>query len=582
MADNYAIKGAIKGLMAGLRGVTAGKLAIKRAQTEKARKEAEINLDNKRFNMEQAKDLFDRESEFMKRGRDAMEFENKQADLKTEQDRAEQLHEQQQGIRERLKTADNRYDELFKKSLAATDPAEQESIQAEMEHLKKDRAYLLDRLGEGSSSLEAEIKSESDEASAVAEDKRKEDAAASEHTRTLEADKAAEEKEKADAEVKKQEALAALEANKDAFTEEQYNKIKAQIEIGEDVDITDFTKPPSSADENEHIQAGDDVYEAAIAQGNTPEEAEEKRQEAITESVNSVLGGEGGTEWERIRKRTSEIENEELKTLIQSVVAKGLPARTSKQAMDILVEFAKDGKTEAVYDALGDIWIDASPSKKIFEKRFLTAYMYQEMRIKLQKLEDAGIGTGRVTQAYVDAMGRGDFAAAANEFALEFLDQDYTDDQKRLIGEVHAFISTEFKQFLLTLSGTAASDSEVVMVKSMFPSIHADRSFNTGIVDGHIDSLRKQEFVHFMSESNKEVAAKVMKLKGWDEIKRSTYRDWSKIEDKHKIGIAKIELDAQGGDVEKTIKEFVSYGMDEAEARKLIEGLKEEKKEEEK
>ena len=108
MADNYAVKGAIKGLMAGLRGVTAGKLAIKRAQTEKARKEAEINLENKRFNMEEAKQNFDLQTQLAKRGREAIEFENEQADLKAEQDRAEQLHEQQQGIRERLKTADNR------------------------------------------------------------------------------------------------------------------------------------------------------------------------------------------------------------------------------------------------------------------------------------------------------------------------------------------------------------------------------------------------------------------------------------------------------------------------------------------
>ncbi len=33
MADgNYALKGAIKGLVAGLRGVTAGKLAVKKAK----------------------------------------------------------------------------------------------------------------------------------------------------------------------------------------------------------------------------------------------------------------------------------------------------------------------------------------------------------------------------------------------------------------------------------------------------------------------------------------------------------------------------------------------------------------------
>ena len=447
----------------------------------------------------------------------------------------------------------------------------------EMEHLKKDRAYLLERLGEGSSSLEAEIKSESDEASAVAADKRKEDAAAAEHTRTLEAETAEEAKEKADAEAKKQKSLAALEANKDAFTDEQYNKIKAQIDIGEDIDITDFTKPPSSADENEHIKAGQDVYDAAIALDDTPEIAEEKRRKAIMQSM--AASGEGGTEQDRLFDEVEKIKDPELQSLILESLAKGLSARTAKLSMAALVAQAKAGRVDKAYDMLGDLWISASPSEKVIERRFQTAYMYQEMRIKLQELEAAGVQTGRVTQSYIDAMGRKDFSAAAKAFALEFLDQDYTEEQKRKIGEVHAFINSEFKQFLLLLSGTASSDSEVEFVQSMFPSTHADKSFSIGIIDGHLDSLRKQEFAFFLSESDEKTANRIMKQKGWDEIKKSTHKDWSKIEGKHKIGIAKRELDAQGGDIEATIKEFVSYGMDEAEARKLVEGLKKEEEE---
>ena len=139
---------------------------------------------------------------------------------------------------------------------------------------------------------------------------------------------------------------------------------------------------------------------------------------------------------------------------------------------------------------------------------------------------------------------------------------------------MHAFINNEFKQFLLLLSGTASSDSEVEFVQSMFPSTHADQSFSIGIIDGHLDSLRKQEFAFFWGESDQKTANRIMKQKGWDEIKKSTHKDWSKLADIHKIGIVKAHLEALEGDIEATIKAFEGSGLDTAEVRKIIEGFK--------
>ena len=67
MADgNYALKGAIKGLVAGLRGVTAGKLAVKKAKTERARQEATIALENRRQNFAEAQAFLKHQIELSK------------------------------------------------------------------------------------------------------------------------------------------------------------------------------------------------------------------------------------------------------------------------------------------------------------------------------------------------------------------------------------------------------------------------------------------------------------------------------------------------------------------------------------
>ena len=71
MADgNYALKGAIKGLVAGLRGVTAGKLAVKKAKTERARQEATIALENRRQNFAEAQAFLKHQIELSKEQRE--------------------------------------------------------------------------------------------------------------------------------------------------------------------------------------------------------------------------------------------------------------------------------------------------------------------------------------------------------------------------------------------------------------------------------------------------------------------------------------------------------------------------------
>ena len=244
MAGNYALKGALKGLMAGARGVVSGKLAVEKASNERARKEAEVALENRKWNWEQAKEQFEEQRLFAKEGREAIESKNKQAAMKAEE-------EQKKIANDRLNDLNDDFDEVDEDIVVLeteleteTDPEKRKIMKEKLLTKRKRLRDIALRMGKRMPGFEAEQKAEIDEAAAVAADKRKEAAAVAEHTRTKEVD----EVEKAKKETAKQEALTALEKNKSAFSDEEYDKIKAQIQIGDAVDVTDFVKPPSTTD----------------------------------------------------------------------------------------------------------------------------------------------------------------------------------------------------------------------------------------------------------------------------------------------------------------------------------------------
>ena len=135
MADNYAIKGAMKGLMAGLRGVVEGKLAVKQAQTAKARQEAEINLDNKRFNIEQAKAFFEEIRARAKEDREGQYFKKQQED----DTRVKKLQSD-------YGTAYTKMNDIIKKLAAETDENARMALQGELTVAENDVSKIAGEL----------------------------------------------------------------------------------------------------------------------------------------------------------------------------------------------------------------------------------------------------------------------------------------------------------------------------------------------------------------------------------------------------------------------------------------------------
>ena len=80
MADgNYALKGAIKGLVAGLRGVTAGKLAVKKSDEPNAHvKRLTIALENRRQNFAEAQAFLKHQIALSKEQRETKELDNEE------------------------------------------------------------------------------------------------------------------------------------------------------------------------------------------------------------------------------------------------------------------------------------------------------------------------------------------------------------------------------------------------------------------------------------------------------------------------------------------------------------------------
>lgn len=285
------------------------------------------------------------------------------------------------------------------------------------------------------------------------------------------------------------------------------------------------------SDDNPHIKSGNDAYEAAIQLGKSEAEAEAEADKAIKHSIEKEYGEEGGTEWERISRRIQQIGDPDIRRYVRDIPLKGLTSRTITKAADTIISHALEGNQEAVYEGLADIW---TMKDKIGKERFQDAQMFVNMANKLIDLKDKyGVDTGRVTQQYLDAMASGDFASAAKAFTFEFLGlEDLTDEQKAEVGSAHAYILAQFKQFLLRISGTAASDSEVAMVRTMYPNLFMQEVMNLGIIQGSIDRLRDEEFADFREESDPEFARKVMAAKGWDDLYNTSSSEDTNTEEK--------------------------------------------------
>ena len=128
---------AMKGLLAGVRGVVSGKLAVKQAQTNTARKEAMIALENRRQNMEDAKVFFDQvRSESVGGEKD-----------KIEQERLDDLNTDYEETEEDLSSLEDDFD-------METEPDKRKMVREKIE-AKRSRLYrVASRLSKRESGME--------------------------------------------------------------------------------------------------------------------------------------------------------------------------------------------------------------------------------------------------------------------------------------------------------------------------------------------------------------------------------------------------------------------------------------------
>ena len=149
MADDYAVKGAMKGLLAGVRGVVAGKLAVKNAQTATARKEAMIALENRRQNMADAKAFFEKVRLEGEGGeQDKMEQD------KIEQERSEDLNTDYEEAEEDLTGLEDDVD-------MEMDPDKRKMIREKISTKRSRLLRIASRMGKRRPGIEASKKPES-------------------------------------------------------------------------------------------------------------------------------------------------------------------------------------------------------------------------------------------------------------------------------------------------------------------------------------------------------------------------------------------------------------------------------------
>ena len=310
-----------------------------------------------------------------------------------------------------------------------------------------------------------------------------------------------------------------------------WQSVASEIKYSDDPNTVDTNqylekKPPKTAkkEDNPHILAGNHAQEASIALGESEAIAEEKRREAIKRSVKDEIGEEAATQLERVLDKAKNIQDPELRKYIESSGIKTSSSRKVMSNLAILIDQALRGETDEAMENLGDIWAeDASKTDKTSKSRMQDAIIFQNMRDKLTELKTVyGVETGRMTQAYTDAMSSGNFTAAAKAFGFETLGQGLTKEQIEAVARTEVYMKREFATFLNRISGTAASDTERQNLVAINPNLFMMEELNIGTIDGNIEYLRDREFALFRDNSDPEFAAKVMASKGWDDIKLST------------------------------------------------------------
>ena len=324
--------------------------------------------------------------------------------------------------------------------------------------------------------------------------------------------------------------------NKDAIVEKYgddaiWHAVNSELQLSTDpekVDIKKYLEKPK--EDNPHIIAGNDAYEAAKELGKPEEEAQAAKRKAIVDSLNKVGNGAliervfDGIDEITVPIGASEEQTKfitDLKTYIESSAIRTLSSRKVTSNLLALTRQAVRGEFNEVLENLGEIWTNYERSDRLAGVRMQDAMIYQNMRNMLLELKDMGIETNRLTQAYVNEMSAGRIANAFKQKIFDFTGLNLTPKQKQKVAELESYMKRDFASFLLNLSGTAASDEERRNLVAITPNVFMAKEVNIGVINGAIKYLRDREFALFREQSNPEFAARVMAAKGWGDITTS-------------------------------------------------------------
>ena len=485
MADgNYALKGAIKGLVAGLRGVTAGKLAVKKAKTERARQEATIALENRRQNFAEAQAFLKHQIELSKEQRETKELDNEETAVKAQEARQKEEQQRLKDLNDDYEEAEEDLTDLENQLDNEIDPEKRKTLREQISTKRSRLLRISNRIGNRTTGLEAQQKSELDE---------KTDAAA--HTRApeLEGEEGKQErltiqeeqdieKEKAAAEAQAAEQtrlnLELLEKHKDVILEKKngqaiYDALKLQVGQNPEFDLTTYLKEP-----NETATAMDTLFDIEDA-----------------DVVGTTLSIAGHT---------------------------GFDAAERDFFMQTISRLEKDGKRDGTLKIWGKA-LNNLDKTGLAPLRFGLAKQLVDIRSDLRELKDKyGIETGKILARFTENMTRTDLQAGLENWAMEWTNTvDLTEEEKQAAAQIQSRITMLLARFLKEISGSDVTDEEFGQVRSMLPVIFAENNINAGTIDGNLDYIMNEQRNYYQMGVGDKFLPELMRVMGWNEIRTS-------------------------------------------------------------
>ena len=264
-------------------------------------------------------------------------------------------------------------------------------------------------------------------------------------------------------------------------------------------------------------QKAQEIYDAHIEATTTdelPEGDVEGAEKLKRDYIAKQAGKTAGSSLERAMTTVESIDDPEIREATRGIAAKGITSRKVEGMLRAVAANMKDGKRDAALNNLGDVW-DSIDITKEAQIRYLGARTFAQMRGKLESLAGMGVTTGRFLHKFTESMRKSDFDAAISAVGFEMVTGELTDVQMRAVVEAETYIRTAFVKFLKAISGTAASDTEVIRVNMLFPGLFQDEVVNAGIIDGQINFYMDSQEFYYTSESNEKLAREVLASQGW-------------------------------------------------------------------